>query len=333
MDRFKKGYRESQVKIMKYYPEGIDKIKVILNPLLLNKENMQKYFDPYQRLTLHQAGAFTALSIHDEWFNPFFDYQIQIAMAIHELIKKKVINFPDNIFTLYTIYTNPSFFFVSIVCAEFYFDYKKENIWGYEEMSTTDIIKAKEEGLLYRYTYIKDDGSTEITKTFYTNDKTDFKKSIFSLYDRLSKLLHDNNKDTAENIKNFQNEIRCEIRLFSNNSPYLQWENFKGNYTNIINRFIPYLSVIYNNHICGLFNVKGKENKEFNKIISLSQKQQSKRYRGNKLHEVKTASENIKNSIKEQDILEKLDKTSINFAKRTKAKKINELALKIGENS
>jgi hypothetical protein len=78
-----------------------------------------------------------------------------------------------------------------------------------------------------------------------------------------------------------------------------------------------------------LFNVKGKENKQFNKIISFFKKQQSKRYRGSKLHEAKTLSENIQSSNMEQDILEKLDKTSINFAERTKAKKMNETALKI----
>jgi hypothetical protein len=328
---------------MRYYPEGIDKITVVLNPLLLNKENVWKYHDPYNRLTFHRAGAFTALSIHEEWFNPFFDYQIQIAMAIHEIIKKKVINFPDNIFTLYTIYTNPSFFFVSIVCTEFYFDYKKENIWGYEEMNAANSDKAKEEGLLYRYAFINEDGDTEITNTYYTNDYADSKKSIFCLYNRIEKLLRDNNKDTAKNIKKYQNEIRCEIRLTNENCPYLRWDNFKGAYKNIINRFSDYLSVIYGNHICGLFNVKGNENKRFKKIIYLFRERQKElqrknrqtgkkeRYRGNDLCKAKERSGNIKSTITEQDMLEKLDKTSINFAKRTKALKLNDLTLEIEE--
>jgi hypothetical protein len=315
---------------MNYYPEGIDKIKVLLNPALVNKDKVREYFDPHQRLTLHQAGAFTALSIHSEWFNPIFDYQIQISEAIHELIKCKALNFPDTIFTLYIIYTNPSFFFVSIVCAEFYFDYKKDNIWGYEEMSTVDKNKAKEEGLLYRYTFINEDGDSETTNTFYTNGNTDSKKSVFCLYNRKEKLLHDNNKDTIENIEKYQNEIRCEIRLFSNTSPYLRWENFKGSYKNIINRFIPYLSVIYGNHICGLFRVKGKENKQFNKIISLFQNQKKERYRGNNLHESKKALENIQRAEEKQnDILEKSDKTTSNYAKRKKALKLNDLVLEV----
>jgi hypothetical protein len=324
------------MKLMRYYPEGIDTIKVVLNPILVNTENVWKYHDPYKRLTFHHSGAFITLSIHAEWFIPFLDYQIQIAMAIHEIIKNKVLTFPDNIFTLYTIYTNPSFFFTSIVCAEFYFDYKKEDIWGYEEMSTTNRDKAKEEGLLYRYTFINEDGDTEITNTYYTNDNTETKKSIFCLYNRKEKLLHDNNKDTAENIKKYQNEIRCEIRLFSGHPNYLLWDNFKGTYRNIINRFSDYLSVIYGNHICGLFNVKGNENKQFKKIISLfqerqkeQQKDKKERYRGNKLREAKETLENIKGKIKEKDVLEKLHKTSVNFAKRTKALKLNDLAVKI----
>jgi hypothetical protein len=283
-------------------------------------------------LTLHRAGAFTALSIHDEWFNPFFDYQLQIANAIYELIKQKILNFPNTIFTLYIIYTNPSFFFTSIAGVEFYFDFKKENIEGYEEMSTTNIDKAKEEGLLYRYCTNNEDGIKRRTNTYYTNDINNSRKSIFTLYNRREKLLHDNNKDTVENITEYQNEIRGEIRLSRINCPYLQWDNFKGTYRNIINRFLPYLSVIYNNHLCGLFTTSGKENRQFNKITSYSRKQHKVRYRGNKLVNNKKSFMGNKNTIKEPDILMKLDKTSQNVAKRKKAIKLNDIALNTDKN-
>jgi hypothetical protein len=313
---------------MRYFCEGIDKIKVILNPMLVNKDIAKNYFDPHNRLTVHQAGAFTALSIHEEWFNPFFDYQIQIARAIYELVKQKVLNFPDTPFTLYVIYTNPSFFIISTVGVEFYFDFKKENICGYEEMSTAHIDKAKEEGLLYRYHKTNEGGIKTPTETYYSNDVNNSRKSIFTLYNRMKKLLHDNNKDTIENIKEKQNEIRCEIRLTRINSPYLNWDNFKGTYRNIINRFLPYLSVIYTNHICGLFAVKGKDNKQFNKIVVLSKKQQKIRYRGNKLVSGKEVSKQSRNKIEGLDALKELDKTSQNIAKRKKATKLNEMSLK-----
>lgn len=312
---------------MRYFPEGIDKVKVILNPLLLNKANVKGYFDPYNRLTLHHAGAFTALSIHEEWFNPFFDYQIQIAYAIYKLVKQKIFNFPDTVFTFYVIYTNPSFFFISITGVEFYFDFKKEHIAGYEEMSATNIDKAKSEGLLYNYCTNDGHGSKKPTDTYYTNDINNSRKSIFTLYNRTEKLLHDNNKDTAENIKQYQNEIRGEIRLNRINCPYLHWDNFKGTYFNIMNRFLLYLSVIYNNHICGLCTVSGKENKQFAKIAVYAKKKKTSRYRGDRLVTAKKTS--IDNKITEQDVLIKLDKTSQNIAKRKKALKLHDLALKI----
>jgi hypothetical protein len=97
----------------------------------------------------------------------------------------------------------------------------------------------------------------------------------------------------------------------------------------IINRFLLYLSVIYNNHIRGLCTVSGKENKQFTKIAVYAKKEKKSRYRGDKLVNDKRMS--VNNKITEEDVLIKLDKTSQNIAKRTKALKLNNLALKIEE--
>ncbi|MDR3142462.1 MAG: hypothetical protein LBU37_12180 [Tannerellaceae bacterium] len=85
--------------------EGIDRIGLLLNPLFFDKKNIIKHKDPYNRLTLHPAGQFYVLSIHAEWFNPLLDYQMQIAMAIYELVKEGVINFSDTMLTPY-LYIN-----------------------------------------------------------------------------------------------------------------------------------------------------------------------------------------------------------------------------------
>jgi hypothetical protein len=79
--------------------EGIDKISVTLNPLFLNTGCDKKHIDPYNRLTLHKAGPFTVLSISQEYFNPLFDYQMQISLAIYELVKQRIILFEDNFLT------------------------------------------------------------------------------------------------------------------------------------------------------------------------------------------------------------------------------------------
>jgi hypothetical protein len=119
------------------YKEGIDKIGVLLNPLFFNKADITKHKDPYRRLTLHRAGNFTVLSIHEEWFNPLFDYQFQIARAICHLINEGVINLKarwakedsmNDMWNLYLVYTIPQYFILSIVACEFFSDIKYGNI-------------------------------------------------------------------------------------------------------------------------------------------------------------------------------------------------------------
>jgi hypothetical protein len=80
---------------------GIDKIKVILNPCLINKSNQRihtlisqdiknnvLHVDSHNKLILHKSGPFLSLAVHEEWFNPYYDMKMNIATAIFELIKK-----------------------------------------------------------------------------------------------------------------------------------------------------------------------------------------------------------------------------------------------------
>jgi hypothetical protein len=119
--------------------EGIDKVSVLLNPLILNSSCKKKHVDPLNRLTLHKSGAFTTLVIHQEFFNPFFDYQKQIAFAVYELVKHGIINFPDTIFTPFIIYEYHSLFILNVVALEFYSSWASDEIEVNEDMSKTTL--------------------------------------------------------------------------------------------------------------------------------------------------------------------------------------------------
>jgi hypothetical protein len=166
------------------YTEGIDRIGLILNPLTFKKDNIRNHKDPYNKLTLHRAGQFFVLSIHEEWFNPLVDYQVQIALAIYTLVKEGFYNIPDTPYTALFIYYHWKYFFLSVVAVEFFSDFKSDNIEIDENMLKPTIDEAREEGGLYRYFNRK---NHEYTETYYSPDKNGSRKSLFIHYDKLKK--------------------------------------------------------------------------------------------------------------------------------------------------
>jgi hypothetical protein len=260
---------------MKFF-EGIDRIGVLLNPLFFDKKNINRHKDPYNRLTLHKAGQFYVLSIHEEWFNPFFDYQVQIALAVYELVKEGVITFPDTPFTPLYICQYHKYFILNIVALEFFSDFKHANIKLEKEMLKKTIDEAKDEGGLYQY---YDKNSNKLTDTCYSPDKKGSKKSKHIVYNKLEKSIKDNNHAPIETLIKTQNPIRLEFRIYANNSKWLHWDNLKGDYQKIFNRYKEYLAVIFNNYIAGCLTIKGKENNNYKKIIKTAKSKNRERFR------------------------------------------------------
>jgi hypothetical protein len=228
--------------------EGIDKIKVVLSPVFLNPDSRKKHIDPRNKLTLHRAGAFLALSIHAEFYNPMIDFQQNLTLAIYQLIKTKVILFPDTIYTVPFIYKNISWFILYIQEIEFYFDFKY-----------TNIIYDRDES-------DEDSGFINYKGTFYTSDyRGNKRKSIGIIYDKSVKDKKDN-RISHKDIDSHHYPMRVEFRLHRNNCHYINLLNFMGTYFDIIKRFIPYLAVLYNVYFRNLISTSGKSNKQFNKI-------------------------------------------------------------------
>jgi len=255
--------------------EGIDRIGVLLNPVRFRKENIHKHKDPNRKLTLHLAGQYTVLSIHEEWFNPDSDYQMQIAMAIYELVKEELFVFHNITPTLYNIYQYPKLFIFSIVALEFFSDFKDENIILNKNKLKTNIVDAKIEGGLYQY-YDKENNI--LTDTCYSPDYHGSRKSKFIIYNKLEKSIKDNNHASVEILKKCQNPIRCEFKVYSNNSYWLNWDNLKGNYQQIFNRYKEYLAVIYNNQVFGCLSVKGNENPNFKNVVKTAKENNMVRF-------------------------------------------------------
>ena len=61
-------------------------------------------------------------------------------------------------------------------------------------------------------------------------------------------------------------QIRLEFRLNRSNCHYLNLLNFYGHYNEIIKRFIPYLTTLYNVYFKDYITTKGKSNTQFNRI-------------------------------------------------------------------
>ena len=238
---------------------GIDKVKLILNPLFLAK-NFVWHIRPDNALTIHRAGIFTFLAIHAEYFNPFFDYRIQIARAIFELIQNKVILFPMDfpVFTFMFILQNFDFFVLGISQVEFYYDFPKNKVFIDEDAVKNEVI------IQYK------DKEGNPTDTFYSPDN-DKGKSTFCIYNRHNKLIKDNKTKHIE-IEKSGIENRIEARLGRENCSYLDINNFTGTFDEIYKRFLPFLSVMYYKFLFNNITVKGKTNTHFTRLTRNAKK-------------------------------------------------------------
>lgn len=130
----------------------------------------------------------------------------------------------------------------------------------------------------------------EQTETYYSPDKKGARKSLFIHYDKLKKLIKDNNKGSVEKLTRIQNPARLEFRIYATNSKWLHWDNLRGNYQQVFDRYKEYLATIYNNFIFGCLTVRGKENPNFKKITKIAQKNNRIKFRnkGGKLRQKET---------------------------------------------
>jgi hypothetical protein len=250
-------------------------------------------------------------------------------------VKEGVIEFDYTPITPYFIYQFHELFMLNVVACEFYSDFSEKHIEIDPAMIEHTIDKAKDEGGLYQY---YDKKAKHDTDTYYSPDYYKGRKSLFICYDKIEQLLHDGNKASKEEILKKQNRYRCEIRLTSGNSSWLNWDNFRGNYKNIYNRYLKYLSTIYNNYIDGTITIHGEENPNFKKMVKEAKdgnkirksdkklKQTEKRTRAELAPEKVLTAEEVKD-IKDKNE-DRFNEFSLKKQNIKKAQKMNEMVQK-----
>jgi len=164
---------------------------------------------------------------------------------------------------------------------EFYFDFKEDNIQIEEDMTDTCIDRAKENDCLFNYVNKE---THEKTETYYSPDVNVRKsrKSSFIIYNKNKKDDKDN-QIAKDAIRSNEYSIRCEFRLYSTNSVWLNYDNLKGSYKDVFNNYKELLAVLYNSHVKGCITTIGRTNKNFNAIKRISEKNNAIRYRGRRL--------------------------------------------------
>jgi hypothetical protein len=254
--------------------EGIDKIKVLLHPVWYHSdmwnytqpEKTKCRIDPKNQMTLHQAGMFISLAIHAEFFDPMEDYYTSVVRAVYKLIEKKIITFPNwPPFTQMFVLNNLNWFVVGVQEAEFYFNIRPKNIVVTED--------AVETGSL-----------TDFKGSLYTTDHHKGKNkrdSVGIIYDKEAKDRKDNHIK-HKTLEQYPYKTRLEFRLATRSCQYLNLENFKGIYHDIIKRWTPYLAIQFAKWFGGCVEINGRDNKRLKRIVKKAESCGT-RYRGDEL--------------------------------------------------
>jgi hypothetical protein len=186
------------------------------------------------------------------------DVKLSVAAAILNLMENQFIDF---LCSHYFIYSYLNFFVTEIKEIEIAFDFQPESI---KILRPDKLIHCK--------------------STLYSTDRRIYDnkpalKSILKNYDRIGRLKQ-NNHTKFDRIENNPYSQRIEFRLTKNNSPYRTINNISGTAKSVIERYAPYLAIVYHNHFLENVIIDAKEHPCFERIYQMAQKGRS-RYTGN----------------------------------------------------
>jgi hypothetical protein len=309
-DSTRKGeilFPENEIKTQKKKrkaPEGIDKIKIILNPRYLNLENRKRNVSPRNELTLHYEGPFRMLSVHAEYIDKGHNILYSIALAVYELIRQDILSIDfikkaDRTKAVYFIYTNLDKFIMGISELEFYFNIRKEK------------IEINEDSIVYRHLIpVKGKDGEKGATTYYSKDYNPSyqRKSYGIIYDRDAKLRKDN-QTSHKKLEANPYKMRLEFRLCNVSGDWLHLNNLRGNYSRIIKRYLGYLAILYKKFFLNYITIDPGENKYLDMIVSRSKMINSRRYtdKERKLRRKKPIEKEYRALTKSVDKEEKID--------------------------
>jgi hypothetical protein len=275
--------------------EGIDRIQVRLNHKLVYMTDLSKiteateygskiYRSKRNELRLEHFfyyGIWSILSIQGQLIDHNNDIRLSIAKAIFQLIQEEIIKLPKDL-PLVFIYNNLQYLVAEIKEIEFYFDFRRKAI-----------------NILYPERLINKNGA------FYSSDwrpheDRPTRKSFLAYYDRperLKKL----RKIPWKIIDANPYKKRIEFRLTKENCKLRTLNDIAGTYLEVINRYMPYLAIIYFREFFGNVIVDCDEHPIFYYTYELAA-EGKKRYHGKELEKRTTPKE----STDENDFYHKL---------------------------
>jgi hypothetical protein len=262
--------------------QGIDKISIALQPIIVGKKLGKVPIDPKKELTFRYFGCFPVLDIHAERLDLDQDLHSQIASIIYELIEKDFINFPNTPLTFAFVHQHLDCFVLFLKEIEFFFDLRPDNI-SIDEKEDNPEIDDKEK-LFYRY-----------ENTHYSKDRSKKnRKSKIAIYDRKLRLKETRQKSYKE-IEAMSNNMRLEFRLCNSNCKYMDIDNIKGNYNKVFKNYLPYLASSYNKLAKDSLDITSREHANLLKLLDESSKDRV-RARGN----LKKGVDNRKEKMKKE---------------------------------
>lgn len=236
------------------------------------------------------------LSVHEEYLQSFTDIKMGIAHAILDLMNMGIVN--KGPFATYgkllirtIIYAYISQFVFHVAELELYFNIKRSDITIMEDAVALGFMKKiinKKTGAI----------------TYYTNDFRDYRKSMGIIYDKLAKLISDN-QTSNEELQSNQFPIRLEFRLNNINCNWLHINNLKGSYKQIFNRFCPFLEIKYNQLFADNISINPNNNKYLKKLVEGAKTNSAQRYTGD---ELKKSNKILPDSLKPFQIENKTEK-------------------------
>jgi hypothetical protein len=240
--------------------EGIDRIKITLNPILNNKmeDQLRKHIgihihpkNHYKIEHSHYFGDWYFLTIQCQMIDLTKDIRMSIARGIHYLILNNILQIP-HVSELFIV-NHLDLFVHNIKEIEFYFDFTS----GAVNVVNKDLF-IDVNGTLYSADYVN-----RVNKPV--------RKSIMKYYNH-AESLKARNHTNHDLIDANPYKWRIEYSLTKQNCPYRSIENLRGDYETLMHkRFIPLLAVYYRRFFGGNVIVDATGHPYFSAIYQKSQ--------------------------------------------------------------
>jgi hypothetical protein len=263
-------------------PEGIDKITVIMHPSLGSCYRYWKYTSPNTKVSIRRKSNkynnFSYLDIQAEELHHSPNMLRNIAHVIYGLVNKGILVINRNAYwdrpddyssqdkefeiTEDFVFKNIRHFIIGVSEIEFFFDMPREAIRLAEDAVVFDVETMN--GVKSFRALRETDKTTRMFAkykgTLYSRDYVRlFRYSTLKWYDSANKDIGVN-QTKLRLINSRPNKARIEFRLTRSNSPYLAIANIDGTYEEIIQRFTPLLSILYNKYFSGKVLVDTNQN-------------------------------------------------------------------------